>query len=73
MDITGHTEVCWTAFHMSFVVYLSAWAPMKALASCACCVVRVLLYTDLGCWERTSCTLGLSEGPSLGYWGGLKF
>lgn len=36
-----------TAFHMSFVVYLSTWAPLKAQASCACCVVRVLLHPTL--------------------------
>lgn len=27
MNITGHMEVCWTAFHMSFVVYLSTRLP----------------------------------------------
>lgn len=68
MDITGHTEVCWPAFHVLFVVYLSTWPPLRAQASCACCVVRVLLHPTL-IWSVGDSVQGLNEGPSLGYWG----
>lgn len=59
MNITGHMEVCWTAFHVSFVVYLSTGLPEGPRLPVSACFVCAFLHPAL-IW-------GFEESSALSY------